>query len=199
MTIGGGAWRANTRWWVPALIFLLANVLLLSAYRLVLAGQSQLRTSRIERAQEELLRLRTERRGLDERIERVRASHDAIDDFYTERLSSENVRLTRILAEVRQLATNAGLAPTSINYGKEEIEDHGLLRRSIDFTVEGSYLEFRRFVNLLELSDSFLTLEQVGLRESDESGNNLRITLSVSTLFTSPEAADGAPERSDSA
>ena len=199
MTIGGGAWRANTRWWVPALVFLLANVLLLSAYRLVLAGQSQLRASRIERAQEELLRLRTERRQLEERIERVRASHEAIDDFYTERLSSENVRLTRILAEVRQLATNAGLAPTSFNYGKEEIEDHGLLRRSIDFNVEGSYLEFRRFVNLLELSDSFLTLEQVGLRESDESGNNLRITLSVSTLFTSPEAADGAPDRSDSA
>ena len=198
MTIGGGAWRAHSRWWIPPLVFLLANVALLSGYRLVLAGQAQLRASRIERSQVEIARLGVERRSLEQEVERTRASHDSIDRFYGERLSSENLRLTRILAEVRELATRAGLAPTNINYGKEELDDHGLLRRSIDFNVEGSYLEFRRFVNMLELSDSFLTLERVGLRESDESGKNLRIAVGVSTLFTSPELADGAPARSDS-
>ncbi len=198
MTIGGGAWRARTRWWVPALIFLLANVLLLSGYRLVLAGQAQLRASRIERSQSETVRLNADRERLEMELEQARESHDAIDNFYTDRLSSENIRLTRILAEVKELATRAGLQPNSINYGREEIEDHGLLRRSIEFNVEGSYLEFRRFVNLLELSDSFLTLEQVGLRESND-GGDLRIAVTVSTLFTRAQAADGAPERSDTA
>ncbi len=198
MTIGGGAWRAHTRWWVPPLAFLLANVMLLSGYRLVLAGQSQLRASRIERSRGEISRLGVERRQLEQDLERARSSHEAIDQFYGERLSSEDLRLTRILAEVRDLATRAGLAPTSINYGKEELDDHGLLRRSIDFNVEGSYLEFRRFVNLLELSESFLSLERVSLREADETGNNLRIAVGVSTLFTSPDLDGGAPPRSDS-
>lgn len=187
MTLGGGAWRAHTRRWVPALAFLAANLLLLSAYRLVLAGQAQLSSSRVERSQSELVRLAAERQRLTASTERLRASREEIDRFYSERLSSENVRLTRILAEVRALATRSGLEPTSVNYGKEEIDGHGLLRRSIDFSVEGSYLEFRRFVNLLELSDSFLVLERVGLRGSDEGGTDLRITVGVSTLFTSPE------------
>ncbi len=190
MTVGGSAWRAHTRWWVPALAFLAANLVLLSAYRLVLAGQAQLRASRIERSQSELVELSAERKRLAGNAERLRASRQAIHTFYRERLSSENVRLTRILAEVRDLATRSGLEPANVNHGKDEIDGYGLLRRSIDFSVEGSYLEFRRFVNLLELSDSFLVLERVGLRESDESGTNLRINLGVTTLFTSAAALE---------
>lgn len=198
MTVGGGAWRAHTKWWVPALAFLAANLLLLSAYRVVLAGQGQLRTSRIERSKAELVKLSAERQRLEETAEKVRTSRAEIDRFYSDRLSSENVRLTRILAEVRTLATRSGLAPTNINYGKEEIDGYGLLRRSIDFSVEGSYLEFRRFVNLLELSDSFLVLERVGLRESDDTGANLRINLGVSTLFASAGALEAITAEGDS-
>ncbi len=197
MTVGGGAWRAHLRWWVPAAVFLSANLLLLFGYRLVLAGQAQLRASWIERSQKELVDLAVERKELEESAARARASREAIDRFYGERLASENVRLTRILAEVRDLATRSGLEPTNVNYGKEEIDGYGLLRRSIDFSVEGSYLEFRRFVNLLELSDSFLVLERVGLRGSDESGANLRIALGVSTLFAS-EAAVVSTTKGDS-
>lgn len=189
MTVGENVWRARIRWWVPALVFLVANVVLLSAYRLVLAGQSQLRSSRIERTQTDLARTTAERRELERKLEAARSSRDAIERFYDDRLASENVRLTRILAEVRELATRAGLAPTAIKYGKEEIDDHGLLRRSIEFSVEGSYVQFRRFVNMLELSSSFLVLERVGLRGSDdEAAGELRIALAVSTLFASPEA-----------
>ena len=187
MTVGESVWRVRSRWWVPGLVFLLVNVALLSGYRLVLAGQAQLRDSRIDRAQASLIDATAERRRLEARLEEARSSREAIDQFFDERLSSENVRLTRILAEVRELATRAGLSPRSIKYGKEEIEDHGLVRRSIEFSVEGTYLEFRRFVNLLELTDSFLVLERVGLRGSDESGSNLRIALGVSTLFTDDE------------
>jgi hypothetical protein len=195
-TTGIGVWRLHWKWWVPALVFFVANLLLLSADRLVLAGQAQLRASRIQRSQEALIRLADERKALEQNAAQVKASSEELNLFYGERLSSENVRLTDILREVRDMATRAGLAPKNINYGKEEIDDHGLLRRSLEFAVEGSYLEFRRFVNLLELSDSFLVLERVGLRDTDDSGSNLRIGLRVSTLFTR-EGVDGAPERGD--
>lgn len=185
MTISAGVWRLHLKWWLPPLIFLAANVLLLSAYRLVYAGQAQLRSSRVERNQTELTRLRTETKRLEQELERVESSRAAIDTFYGERLAREDERLTRILAEVRGLASRAGLEPKSFDYRKEEFEEHDLLRRSIEFNVEGSYLAFRRFVNLLELSDSFLVLEQVALRGADDTGNSLRISLVLSTLFTS--------------
>jgi len=197
MMLGVGVWRLRWKWWVPALAFFVANLLLLSADRLVLAGQAQLRASRIQRSQERLIRLTNERKALEQATATAEASSAELDRFYSERLSSENERLTRILAEVRELATRAGLAPKNINYGSEEIDGHGLLRRSLEFNVEGSYLDFRRFVNMLELSDSFLVLEQVGLRDTDDTGNNLRIGLRVSTLFTRA-GVEGAPERGDS-
>lgn len=196
-TTGVGVWRLHWKWWVPALAFFVANLLLLSADRLVLAGQSQLRASRIQRSQESLIRLVNERKALERNSAQVKASSDELDVFYGERLSSENVRLTEILREVRDMATRVGLAPKNINHGKEEIDNHGLLRRTLEFSVEGSYLDFRRFVNLLELSDSYLVLERVGLRDTDDSGNNLRIGLRVSTLFTR-EGVEGAPQRGDS-
>src|SRR5262249_7156107 len=38
-------------------------------------------------------------------------------------------------------------------------------KRSFVFEVDGTYLDLRKFINLLELSDSFLTLEAVSLSE----------------------------------
>lgn len=187
MTLRAGVWRKHLKWWLPPLIFLGANLMLLSAYRLVYAGQAQLRSSRLERSQAQLLKLRTEHARLERDLATVRASREAIDAFYDERLAREDERLTRILAEVRDLAGRAGLLPNSFDYGKEDLEDHGVLRRSIEFNVEGGYLAFRRFVNLLELSDSFLVLEQVALRGADEGGTTLRIDLRVSTLFANTE------------
>jgi hypothetical protein len=58
---------------------------------------------------------------------------------------------------------------------------YGLVRRSIVFTVNGTYEELRRFVNFLELSDNFVTLEDVGLSERG-SGGDLRIALRLSIL-----------------
>lgn len=191
MTLGSGVWRSKLWWWLPALVFLGANLILLSAYRLVYAGQSQLRLARIERGQTELAELRQRRQRQERDLERLQASREAVDAFYLERLASEDERLTAILAEVRELADRAGLRPTSFRYGREEIEAHGLLRRSIEFNVEGSYLQFRRLVNMLELTDSFLVLEEVSLRGSDDAGKELRIGLRLSTLF----ADSGSPPR----
>lgn len=188
MSFSVGVWRSKLWWWLPPLVFLGANLMLLFAYRLVYAGQSQLRQTRIERSRSELAHTRARRQQEERDLERLRAGRAAVDAFYTERLASENERLTAILAEVRDLASRAGLRPDSFRYGKEEIEAHGLLRRSIDFSVTGSYLQFRRLVNLLELSDSFLVLEEVSLRGSDDSGEELRISLRLSTLF-----ADSGP------
>ena len=59
--------------------------------------------------------------------------------------------------------------------------------------MDGTYLELRKFINLLELSDSFLTLEEVTLAgETRGEGPELNIRLSLSTLFASEEGSDEA-------
>ncbi len=179
-------WRLHLRLWLPALVFVLLNLAMLSAYRLVYAGQAQLRKARVERSRDRLEQVGAEREKLEGLVSRAVASQAAIDGFYRERLASERQRLTAVIAEVKRLASTAGLEPSTISYDRQELEEHGLLKRSIVFSVEGSYMELRRLINMLELTDSFLVLEQVGLSGRGPGGAGLRIDLRISTLFASP-------------
>ena len=62
-------------------------------------------------------------------------------------------------------------------------------RRTITFSVDGSYAQLRQLINFIELSDSFLILDEVSLRGNDVEGTPLRISLKLSTLFTVNSAA----------
>ena len=51
------AWRRMLKLWLPGLILLIANLAVLSTYRFLLAGQAQMRTTRVERLSAELSEL----------------------------------------------------------------------------------------------------------------------------------------------
>ena len=114
-----------------------------------------------------------------------------MQELYDERFSTRSERLTRFTAEVKSLARKAGLNPRSLSYPEQAIESYGLVKRSSIFAVQGTYQELRQFLNLMELSDSFLTLESISLSEAnEEQGPELRMSLKISTLFaqeTGPE------------
>ena len=94
-----------------------------------------------------------------------------------------------MIREVWELTSTVGLQPSSINYPEDPIVEYGLVKRTFSFTVRGNYAQLRRLINLLELTDSFLTLEEVQLagRGSDA---QLRIGLRLSTLFVDDGRAE---------
>ena len=113
------------------------------------------------------------RRAGRERAGAARSSARATNEqqiaqLYDERFSTRSQRLTGITAEVKKLARKAGLEPQSICLPRGADRGFGLVKRSFIFAVKGTYLELRKFINLLELSDSFLTLEEVTLTGSAE-------------------------------
>jgi type IV pilus assembly protein PilO len=177
-------WRLRLWVWLPALLFFLANATAYVVYRFGFADRVQSLETSLEDTRKSLEQEAPERARLERLIERSRRNDEDIRRLYDERFSTRSQRLTRITAEVKQLARTAGLNPLSINYGEEKIEDYGLVKRSFAFSVDGTYLELRKFINLLELSESFLTLEEVTLA-SDEGGQGpeLHIRLILSTLF----------------
>lgn len=176
-------WRERWRIWVPALVFFLLNLAVFSTYRLVFAGQALMRSRQVEDRNAELARLEADRAALEDLQERVGRNRDKVDLFYGDWVKPESERLTETLAQVKDLATRAGVAPFSLSYPEQEIEEFGLEKRSIVFAVEGSYMGLRKFINFLELSDLFLTLEEVSLSGGGEPGGGLRINLKISTLF----------------
>lgn len=193
-------WRLRLWVWVPALVFFLANATAYVVYRFGFADRVESLEARLEETQKEKARLAANRTRLERLIQRSQRNEVEIRRLYDERFSTRSQRLTRVTAEVKELARSAGLEPLAITYPQVPIEEYGLVKRSISFTVDGTYLELRKFINLLELSDSFLTLEGVtldGETEGDQ-GPELSIRLSLSTLFASEEgsaeaAAPAAP------
>jgi Tfp pilus assembly protein PilO len=193
MTNGENIWRQRLWVWVPAVIFFLANLAAFGVYRLGYAGDVASLERSLKDRQADLHKVDTRRAELDRLIGGARSNHQRIIQLYDERFSTRRRRLTSVTAEVKKLASQAGLEPRDISYPEEEIEDFGLVKHSFAFGVEGSYLELRKFLNLLELSDSFLTLEEVNLT-GDAKGPELRISLVLSTLFEKEgSAAEEAP------
>ncbi len=187
-----GVWRQNLRVWVPALAFFALNLALLSTYRLVLVGQAEARERTYAESGGELERSRKLRARLEGLVAAGLEERREIEEFYSQRLATESQRLTEVIAEVKQLARTCGLSPAVINYHRDPILEYGLAKRSIVFAVTGNYLSLRKLVNLLELSDLFLTLEQVSLSERGGQGSTLRIQLQIAAIFAEPAAAGSA-------
>lgn len=184
-------WRLRLWVWVPALLFFLANAVAFSVYRFGYADRVESLEADLGEAKEQLQPQSLRRKELERLIQRAGAADTAVRQLYDEQFSTRSERLTRVTAEVKSLARKAGLNPRTLSYPEEAIQDYGLVKRSFVFAVEGTYLELRQFINLMELSDSFLTLEAVTLSESSgDTGPELRMNLKISTLF----AQEGAEE-----
>lgn len=199
MSLGDGIyriWRRRPWIWIPPLVFFVLNLALFSTYQWVYAGQVEGLRGDLSDREERLADLRAEVEDQEELLASARAARAALEELYVDRLATERTRFTRITAEIRDLARRSGLEPSAMSYPSEEIGDYGLVKRLFTFGVSGTYVELRRFVNLLELTPSFVTLEEVTL--SGDQGNQLRIRLTLSTLFVregeDPLAPDEAPD-----
>ena len=193
------AWRRFPKLWVPTALVCVLNLGFLTAYRLVLAEEAELGLGLLDRRTEELeeaMRLRQQLARLDAA---ARTTEEGLTGFYQDRLSTEELMLTEIIAEVKALAKKAGLVPAAIGYEKDSIDRQDLIQRAFVFKVEGTYPQLRRLVNFLELSESFLTLDEVSLRGSDQVDGPLGIDLRISALFAAESVATEGRERADDA
>jgi Tfp pilus assembly protein PilO len=202
----GEIWRQRLWVWLPALLFFLANAAAFSVYRFGYAGRVETLDERLHAQETEMKRLAAKRKEVETLVARVRTNNLQVQQLYSERLSTRSRRLTGITAEIKDVAAKAGLRPRAISYPEEEIEEHGLVKRSFSFTVEGTYSELRKFLNLLELSPSFLTVDEIALAGGGEEGPELRMDMTISTLFAKnpgaaveprPAAVAGAADGAD--
>jgi Tfp pilus assembly protein PilO len=188
----GEIWRQRPWVWVPALVFFLLNAGAFAVYRLGYAGRVESLQETLDTQEGKLRELAAQRRQMESMLARVRTNEHQVEQLYAERLSTRSRRLTGVTAEVKELARKSGLVPRAISYPEEDIEELGLIKRSFVFSVEGTYVELRQLINLLEVSRSFLSLDEVRLDGNPE-GPELNIDLELSTLFARDSEDAGAP------
>lgn len=158
-------WRQRVWVWSVALGFLLANCFGLLIYKVGYSDRVKTLRGEVAEQNKELADARAQFAQQNDLLRQARVNRQGILRLYDDNFSTRRRRLTGVTAEVRMLASRAGLTPRSINYPEEQIQQYGLIKRSFIFSVEGRYADLRKFINLLELSDSFLTLESISLAE----------------------------------
>ncbi|MCP3961025.1 MAG: hypothetical protein GY719_24535 [bacterium] len=185
------AWRRHLWLWVLPAAFCILNLLVFAFYNSAFAGKVETLESRHRTATERLTALEQEREVIEEFLVKVGAHQQEVDGLYATRFETEAQRFTRAVQEVKTLARQAGLKPTSFGYPKKDFGDQGLVQRNINFSVNGTYDQLRTFINFLELSDHFVTLNSVTLGDSGEARQNpnLGINLAMSTIFSTREIA----------
>lgn len=182
MRFRGEIWRQRLWIWVPALLFFLANVVAFAVYTVGYGGRLDALDETLATQEQTLKTLKTDQHAAEAMLTRVRTNEQQVAQLYAERLSTRSRRLTGITAEVQSMAQKAGLIPRTVTYPERDIEEFGLIQRSFIFTVQGTYAELRKFINLIEASRSFLSIDEV--RVSGNADNQeLDISLEISTLF----------------
>jgi Tfp pilus assembly protein PilO len=182
MRFRGEIWRQRLWIWVPALLFFLANVVAFAVYTVGYGGRLDALDDTLGEQKQALNTLKTEQRKAEAMLTRVQTNQQQVQQLYAERLSTRSLRLTSFTAEVQSMAKKAGLVPRTVTYPERDIEEFGLIQRSFIFPVKGNYAELRKFINLIEASRSFLSIDEVKVSGNPDNPE-LDISLEISTLF----------------
>ena len=179
------SWRrhfggARALLWAPALALLVANL----GWLFLFGTGSRLRAADLDRrlaaAGREHAVLAERLVGREQLWIGATENRTRVATLYADRFATEQIRFTEMVRELKRLAQSAGLEPTAISYPEEKFEEYGLVRRSFVFGVNGPYGALRTLLNLLEVSPSFLAVEQIDVGESNQ---GLAVQLRLSTLF----------------
>jgi len=183
----GDIWRQRLWVWIAPLAFVTVGTIGLLVYEVAYSNRVKTLELDLRDQRRELADAHAARLHATELMRQARVNRERIVQLYDEHFSTRRRRLTGVTAEVKDLAKRAGLVPRAISYPEEQIQQYGLIKRSFVFSVEGTYADLRKFINLLELSDSFLTLEDASLNEAGRDAGRRP------GGFTAPSAVAGPP------
>jgi Tfp pilus assembly protein PilO len=110
-------------------------------------------------------------RGMDKKIVLAK---DEIGDFYKGRFAATDSDLAN---ELGKLASQNGVRIQAVRYKQEEQEGTGIVPVDIEGNFSGDYLQLVRFINTLERSKLFFTVDGVDLAGESAGPVRLQITM----------------------
>ncbi|HKS76657.1 MAG TPA: GspMb/PilO family protein [Terriglobales bacterium] len=116
-------------------------------------------------------------RGLDKKVV---LAHSQIDDFYKDRLPSED---SAIAENLGKLASANGVKIGGVKYKIGDPEPVGLRQVAIQADFSGDYLQLVRFLNELERSKLFFLVDSVEL--GGEQGGVVKLQMQLETYLKS--------------
>lgn len=186
-------WREKRMLLIVLGVLLAANTLFFFTYRVQYEQRLSSLQERLEESESRLTDARTARLAAERRVSAYRRIQTDIQSVYHEHWSTQDERLTALITEVKKLAVASSLVPRAYSFERtEEVATKqgtgGATVVMISFTVQGTYEQARRLINLLELSRQFVIIDEISLTTGSD--QLLTLNLQLKTLFR-----DGARNR----
>ena len=188
-------WREKRVLLIVLGLLLLANTIFFFTYRVQYVSRLQDLDTRQEQAEAQLDQARNARVTAEQQLAAYKKVQADLQMLYNERWSTPMLRLTALIDEVKRLAAASHLQPPSYSFTSGESKQVstapstkgsvGTNTVGIAFTVQGTYEQVRRLINLLELSDQFVIIDSISLGANGSAATDKVLTLNIrlKTLF----------------
>jgi hypothetical protein len=179
-------WREKRVPLVILAVLLLANVVFFFTYRVQYENRLQDLDSKLKDTQDRLLRVQQSRRSSELQLASYRKVQENLQTLYNDHWSTQSARFTALINEVKKLAVASQLIPRSYSFvhtDEKNAKTSGVGTSVVDisFTVQGTYEQARRLINLLELSPQFVIIDGISLGGGTD--KVLSLNLRLKTLF----------------
>ena len=167
------------RWaWIGVAALAVLNALLFFVYTVPKRLEERSLAARIESLRAEVERDRAAVARLRRRNEAVQANASDTTRFY-QSLGSRNVLLS-VIEELQRTPRELGLKVGHRSYDPNAVKGLPLTRYSITMPVTGNYRQLTAFLERMERSSHFITVDEVSLRKRAAGGEaDLDVTMSA--------------------
>lgn len=190
-------WREKKLLLIVLGLLLAANTLFFFTYRVQYQSRLDELDERLTQTTAQLENVRASRQRAEKTLAGYKASEADVMRVFNEHWSTQDARLTALIIEVKRLAVASNLIPRSYSFDRGETKRVMTERRDslgasevgIGFSVQGTYAQVRRLINLLELSRQFVIIDTIGLSASE--ADTLTLNLHIKTLFRDETSPSG--------
>jgi Tfp pilus assembly protein PilO len=114
-----------------------------------------------------------------------------LDTFYSSVLARDLTGARRLtFARLAQLAAKSRLDFERRKYEPLVERGSNLTRLKVTMDLSGSYADIRDFIHEIESSPEFVVIDDVGLTDSVQNGDSVRLTLQLSTYYRTTETTE---------
>ncbi len=161
----------------PVLALLGLNVAVFAVYTLPRTLQVRRATSRAAQARTDVEEAKKEVAELRGRADALKANAEDAERFYGD--VDPRADLLPVLEDVEKMAREPGLKPAARSFTTGDVSDPRMTRIKVNLPLEGSYDQLVGFLQRVERSKHFLTVDRIALSGREEGAANLQVELSA--------------------
>lgn len=184
-------WKEKRLLLIILTLLLAANAIFFLTYRVQYQTRLDELDRRLEDAEGTLLNARNARLRAERNLTSYAKVEGDVKTVYDQHWSTRQQRLTALITEVKRLGEASGLVPSAYSFDRNQREEIagsqqrgpavGASEVGMSFTVQGTYAQARRLINLLELSRQFVIID--GIRLAAAENETLTLALHIKTIF----------------